>query len=74
MPSRYEVRPFVSRLALLGNENCERRADKFVRVSDLPSVVETDRKAKPVGLNKLLNLRLPVFDKDTDKSDRHPYS
>jgi hypothetical protein len=37
-PSHFEVRPFARRFRFFGNQNCERRADKFVRVSNLSSV------------------------------------
>jgi hypothetical protein len=59
--------PSLDDSLVFGYEDRERRADKFVRVSDPPSVIETDRKAEPVGLNKLAHFGLAVFNKNTDK-------
>ena len=60
-------RPSIEDFSVFRNHDCERSADKFERIGDLHPVVESDRKTKTIGLNKFLNLGLPVSDKNTNK-------
>jgi hypothetical protein len=59
--------PSFDDLSSFGNKNREGCPYKPVRVRNLPAIIESDRKAETIRLNKLLNLGFPISDKDTDE-------
>jgi hypothetical protein len=59
--------PSLDDSPVFGYENRERRADESIGVSNLSSVIETDRKTDRVALHELPHFGLAVFNKNTDE-------